>query len=450
MTRAAQRRLARTIFAYVASFGYWINGPQVQAPLAFEKYPTFIGTGVGPVSPFRDTLTVVPFSIPITTSIHVTGGGAALSLAVAAAGPGTNVLIRDSMAYDPFVISGKTNLTISVSRGHTPTVTAAPGAGNSCIKIQGGNSGIKISGLTLIGSGNGGGGSQNNEGLINGSASNSGMATIDRVIIESCLFSEGVATVTSGAPAVQLLGTDGAVHQNVWIHRCIATNCGSNPNTTFSGYGTIEVSGFSNVYIQNSKITRTAALARNLSLMRGFTWKSINVVVEDCLADDLGTGGANDPFKHHEEGIFGTAVGNSSVRNCVASNCKRGYSLTLAGVTMTCTACVTFNNTPGVAAGQTFVNQGAGTLVFVNGIIDGAGDGIAFSATVTENHNDIFNVAAPGKVLDGTDLTVDPVFTDPALHDYRATAPSVVTGASDGGTMGVRYPGGEVIIWAGV
>jgi hypothetical protein len=450
MTRAAKRRLARTIFAYVASFGYWINGPQVQAPLAFEKYPTFLGTGIGPVSPFRDTLTVVPFSIPITTSIHVTGGGGALAAAVVAAGPGTNIVIRDSLAYTQFGITGKTNLTISAARGHTPTITATPGAGSSCIKIQGGNSGVKISGLTLIGSGNGGGAAQNNEGLINGSASNSGMATIDRLIIENCLFSEGPATVTSGAPAIQVIGTDGTVHQNVWIHRCIATNCGSNANTTGSGYSTIEVSGFTNVYYQNSEVTRTAALARASSNMRGFGWKSINVIVEDCLANDIGTAGSNENFKQHSEGVFGTAIGNSSVRNCVAYNAKRGYRIDLTAATMTCTECVVYNDTIGIAAGQVLVRQTNGTMIWTNGIIEGAGDGTAFDATVTENHNDVFNVAAPGKVLDGTDLTIDPVFTDPALHDYRATAPAVVTGASDGGTMGVRYPGGEVIIWAGV
>src|SRR5208282_922515 len=106
MNRAVQRRLARCIFAYVASFGYWINGPQVQEPLSFEKYPTFLGNALPPVSHFRDTLTVVPFTVPITSDVHISGGGAALANAVLAAPPGQNIVIEDSLAYTPFTITG--------------------------------------------------------------------------------------------------------------------------------------------------------------------------------------------------------------------------------------------------------------------------------------------------------------------------------------------------------
>lgn len=275
------------------------------------------------------------------------------------------------------------------------------------------------------------------------------MATVDRIIIEDCTFTE--LQTGSGAPAIQLGGTDGTQHSNVWIHRCTALDCGSNANTSAAGYGTFEVSGFTNVYIQNSAVRRSA-IARGSSNMRGFTWKSINVVVEDCIADDIGTAGSNESFKHHEEAIFGTAVGNSSVRNCVAHNCKRGFRVTLVGATLTVTSSTIYMDTLGICAANFLFRQAAGAnLTVQNCVLEGIGDGTAFeSASATENHNDIFNVAAPGKTLDATDLTVDAVLSNPTIHDYRATAASVKTGASDGGTQGVRYVAGEAIIWAGV
>jgi hypothetical protein len=397
-------------------------------------------------SGYHDALTVVPFSVPITSVVMVTGGGAALQTAVTAAAPGTQLLIQDSLAYSPLLITGKTNLTISADSMMTPSITAAAGGGNAAIKFGAGNSGVKVNKLLLNGNGNGNSGNLLNEGIIGGTASVL-MATIDRVIIEDCTFGELVPA--SGAPAIQFNGTDGSVHQNIWIHRCKAIDCGSNPSTTADGYGTMEVSGFTNVYMQSSIITRTAALARAASNMRGFTWKSINVIVEDCMTDDIGTAGSNENFKHHEELIFGTAVGNSSLRNCVAYNCKRGYRITLGGAIMTVNESVANNATVGIAAAQVFVRQTAGTMIFTNSVIQGAGDGTAFEATVTENHNDVFNVAAPGKVLDATDQTIDALFKDVPNRVFLATAVPLQTGASDAGLIGVRYGAGEKIPWVG-
>lgn len=95
------------------------------------------------------------------------------------------------------------------------------------------------------------------------------------------------------------------------------------------------------------------------------------------------------------------------------------------------------------------VRQTAGTMVFRDNVMMGAGDGTAFEAAVTEDHNDVFNFGATGKVLDATDLTIDPVFQDVPNRIWVATAAALQTAASDGGAMGLRYPGGEEIIWCG-
>lgn len=418
--------------------------------------PPAQGIGTQPIPPppvlinCHDSLTVVPFSVPFTSTVNVSGGGAALQTAVTAAIAGTRLMILDSLDYDPIAIVGKTDLTIEAAAGQTPSITADPGPGESCIEVENGNSGLALRGLLFIGSGNGGFGIAQAAGLVNGYATGGGpMISMDRIIIEDCTFSEPAATATTGAPGIQFIGTDGSVHQNVWIHRCTFLNNAGDPITTGNGYGMCTVGGFSNVYVQNCEaIRQDGVLLRTASHARGYVFKSINVVVEDCLADDIGTAGSNEAFKHNNEAAFGTAVGTSSFRNCVAYNCKRFYRITLAGATMNVFNSVGHNDVVGIAAAQTLVQQSAGSLSFTDNVIVGAGDGTAFTAAVAvENHNDVFNFLATGKVLDPTDLTIDPLFEDVPNGDWLALAPACQTAANDGGLIGIRYAEGEKIIW---
>lgn len=430
-----------TYFYVVSAVKFGLEGPNSSEVSSIPNAPHLKDSA----------MTVVPFSVPFTSTVNVSGGGAALQTAINAAGPGTRLRITDSLAYNPVLITGKTNLGIWAAAGQTPSITAAAGAHNHCVNIQGGNSGLYIKGLAFIGNGNENTLSQSENWLVGGWNAQ-GMTSIDRVIIEDCTFSEPVATVTSGVPGILFTGTDGSLHTNVWIHRCTFRNNAAQATTTGYGYGACDVSGFSNVYIQNSAVYRdNAVIVRASSSMRGFTWKSANVIVENCLVNDIGTAGSNEAFKHHSEAIFGTAIGNSSVKNCVVYNGHRAYREDPGGVaTMTVTQCVYYADTAGILSGQVAVRQTSGTLIFRNCVVDGAGDGTAFEAAVTnEDHNDIFNVGAPGKVLDVTDLTVDPVFTNAGNKDFIATAVSVTTGGSDGGAQGVRYTvSGEAIIWA--
>jgi hypothetical protein len=353
----------------------------------------------------------------------------------------------DSLAYSPVGISGKMNLTIEAATGQTPSITAGFGASQHCIVLAAGNSGIAIRGLTMIGNGNDNVLDQTDNGLLLASPVD-GAVSIDRIIVEDCTFSEPAATVATGVPGIQLLGTDGSVHQNVWIHRCTFRNNAAGTFSQGAGYGACTVGGFTNVYIQNCLVLRdNAVVSRAASNMRGFVFKAINVVLEDCLVQDTGTAGSNEAFKHVTEIIFGTAVGPSSLRNCVAYNCKRWYRITQAGAIMSITYSVGDNDIAGISAGQTLIQQTAGTLSITDSVLVGAGDGTAFTATVTENHNDVFNFAATGKVLDATDITIDPLFEDVPNGDWKALAPAAQTAANDGGLIGIRYQAGEKIIW---
>lgn len=408
----------------------------------------FIGPTPTPPAPVitacRDMLTSVPFSVPFTTTIHVSGGGAALQAAVTAAAPGTRIRIQDSLSYDGNLdFNGKLNLTVEAAPGKTPKITAPPGVNQHAVFIQIGTSGIHLKGLTLIGNGNLNVLSQDANGILLGSPA-TGMGAFDRLIVEDCEFQE--LDPTLGVPGIQLIGGDGTLNDNVQLLRCRFTDCCTPAFSTVSGYGAVTIGGFDRVYIQNCEILRQA-VARAASHMRGVVVKNLNTIVEDVLCRDIGTAGSNEAFKHASEALLGTAVGSTSSRNCVAYNCHRAFRIALGGATMTITKSVSDNDIPGIAAGQTLIQETAGTLTITDSVLTGAGDGTTFTAGVSENHNDVFNYAATGKVLDVTDITVDPLYEDVPNGDFVATAPECQMAASDGGAVGIRYPGGQKIIW---
>jgi hypothetical protein len=444
---AALRQMVR----FLASKG--VFGPDaLQDGLNSKKYKTLSpGEGSGPApSLFRDFLFVPPFTVPFSVTVNVSGGGAALQAAVIAAAAGTRLLITDSLNYSGVVFTGKTNITIEAAAGQTPTITAAAGQSQSAMRIGAGNSGIALKRLALIGNGNQNGLSQSDNGILLGTAAVTGMATFDRLIVDSCTFSE--LNPALGVPGIQLIGTNGLSHTDVWVKGCTFTDCSTPAFATGAGYGACTVGGFDLVVVQNSKILRVA-VARAASHMRGVVLKNLDQLVQDVLCFDIGSAGSNECFKHNDEAIFGTAVGNGNWKNCVAFNAKRAFRITLSGAGMKVSNATVYNAIPGVAVGQILMRRdNAPTTFLIEAcVIQGAGDGTAFSATAVENHNDVFNVAAPGKVLDPTDLTVDPMLSAPIVNDYRATDPSVATGGLTPGTpMGVAYPGGDVIVWAGV
>ncbi len=184
--------------------------------------------------------------------------------------------------------------------------------------------------------------------------------------------------------------------------------------------------------------------------MRGFIFNNNSTVVEDCLAFDLGTAGSNEGFKHVASFGSDTAAGPSTIRNCVAYRCKRGYREDSPGQSMTITNSVYHTDLTGILDRAVRLDNTGTALTITDSVLVGAGDGTAFnSASITENHNDVYNFGAVGLTLDGTDLAVDPGFLNVAAKEWIATTGSVTTGASDGGAMGVRYPGGTTIIWCG-
>jgi hypothetical protein len=408
-----------------------------------------------PTVRYRDALTDPGFTVPFISTTLVSGGGGALAAAVLAAAPGTRLQIADSLIYDPVVVPGCTNITIEAAPGLSPQIQRVlpPHVTSGwCLSLQGVIDGFAIRGVTFHGNGNQNTISQLDDGLLNLRPTAPHICTAaDRIIVEDCTFAEDGSDNARSIPGICITGTDGVLYQRISVHRCTFSNNANGASSTINGYAPCTIGGFAAVYIQNCKVVRTdAVVTRAASNMRGYLFHNLLTVVEDCLAFDLGIGGSNENYK--QMSVFvGTdiAVGPSSVRNCVAYRPHRGWRIVEAGATMTLLQCVADVDLAGVLAGQTLMRQSAGTLVVRNCALSGAGDGTVFEAAVTEDHNDVFNFGATGKVLDVTDLTIDPIYQDVPLNVYVATAPALQAAGSDGGAMGVRYLGGEVIFWAG-
>jgi hypothetical protein len=401
---------------------------------------------------FEDTLTPVGFTIPEgPATFFISGGGAALAAAVGSASPGDTIEITDSLNYDAITIMNPIDLTIRAAAGQTPSITANSGPFDHAVDIQGTVNGLRFRGITFIGNGNSG--SHNisdlgRTGIVFWSQL-AGGASLDRIILEDCTFSEPAATAGDGCPGLTLFGDGVTVNDNVWVHRCSFLNTSAVTAVGGLQWGAITIGGFQNVWIQNCKIVRQdAVLASALSNMKGVVVQNANTIVEDVLCDQIGTNGNPQAFMH--DGLPGIAIGfggTTSCRNCVAYNCRIGYELRLAAGSMTIRNCVYAS--PTVGGGGVVMRRSNGTpYVVQDSAMSCNGTGITFSATgVTEDHNDVFNFSATGKALDATDQTVDPLYQDVANRIFTATAPSLQTGASDGGLIGVRYTVGEEIFW---
>lgn len=443
---------------FALSFGTYTTAPGLHGGSHSKKYKDSPGAlGGAPGFTFSDMLTDPGFTVPFTSSVNVSGGGGALQTAVSAAPAGRKIVITDSLTYTPVAVVGCTNLTIEAASGQTPQIQRAVPAHTLpgwCLSLQGVIAGFAIRGIKFHGNGNRNTLSQSDDGLLNLRPNTADACTAaDRIIVEDCSFVEDGTDNANSGPGLLFTGTDGLSHLQVWVHRCTFSSNANGAFTTGADYGACTIGGFGTVFIQNSKVVRdNAVVTRAASNMRGIVIKNLTTEVQDVLCEDLGTGGSCEAFKSNAAVVLGTAVGNCTFKNCVAFNCHRGYRLALALAGMKVFHSVFYNTVAGIAAGQTIMQTGPGGLYVVEDtVIQSAGDGTAFSAAgVTEDHNDIFSVASNGKVLDGTDLTVNPLLSNPGLHDFRATAAAVATGGTLGSSMGVQYPGGELIFWAGV
>lgn len=412
-----------------------------------------------PLAKCKDNAQADPgVSVSFTTTTNVSGGGSALNDAVAAAGSNTRLRITDSSTYDPVSVSNKTNLTIVAQVGETPVVrrTAPASFPNTtsgwALKISGSVNGLRISGIKFVDHGNRNSLSFADNGLIVAREDCTGLTNL---IVEDSTFEEASDSPLDGLNGVLLAcgGSGGTTYDNVVVRRCVFDTLGAGSNNTGENLGAVSVFGFEDVWIQNCWIKRNNALVvRASSHQRGVVIRNVNTVVENVLVDDIGTAGSNEAFKTVSSSgtHFGSATGPASLRNCAAYNAKRGYRAEQPSSTMTVSKSVFHADTTGIVD-RAFRLTAGSALVVRDSVAVGAGDGTAFeSASITEDHNDIFNFGTLGKTLDATDLQRDPLFNDVANNDWSATDVQVASGASDGGAMGVRYTvNGEEVIWCG-
>ena len=407
------------------------------------------GPGGGPLPPdttLRDVLSDPGFTVPFITTTMVSGGGNALNLAVAAAGPNTRLLVSDSATYSAVGIDTKINLTIEAAPGQTPQIELPPGPGEP-LTISGVTDGVRISGLHFEGTGNRNPGAFSLSGLIHSRVTDT--PSLNHVIIEDCSFREGPTDPMNGSLAILILGTDGTLHRNIVIRRCTVLNSGAGNWVNLDAASPIMVGGVNGVWMQNCKVSREdAVISQAASSMKAYGWRAMNVTIEDCLADSVSNAWA---AYHATDSVqWGTAVGTALIRNCAAFQCVGFAWNDEPASTMNIRNCVFDTPVTGtaVAGEDTLFNQG--TMTVQNSIFSNAGEADIWQPGLTptsEDHNDIFAHTAPNPPASVTDFALDPQFTDASLRDFVTENPTLQIGASDGGALGVRYPGGEKIIW---
>lgn len=414
------------------------NPASISGPSA-EPAPT-------PLTGRRDVFSDPGFTVPYLTTVLVSGGGSALNLAVAAAGPNTRLLIADSATYTAVVASGKTNLTIEADAGQAPTIQVPAGVGEPFV-ITGVTDGIRIAGLHFEGTGNRNPASLSASGLLRSRAVDT--PSLNHVIIEDCTFREGPTDPANGSLAILILGTDGTLHRNVVIRRCTVLNSGSGGWVAAAAAAPIMVGGVDGLWIQNCKVGREPAVVSDLaSNMKAYGWRAMNVILENCLADNVSDAWA--PFYITDAAIWGTAVGIALVRNCVAFQCTAFAWNDDALSAMNIRNCVFDTPSTGIATPGSDTLFNVGIMTAQDSIFADAGEADMWSAgtlPTAEDHNDIFAHGTVNPPASITDFALDPQFVNEALRDFVTQNPTLQVGASDGGAIGVRYPGGERIIW---
>jgi hypothetical protein len=367
---------------------------------------------------------------------------------VAAAGPGTRVVVSDSATYGAVIVASKTNLTIEAAAGQTPRIEIPPGVGEPLV-ITGPTDGVRIAGMHFEGTGNRNPASASASGLVRARFNDT--PSLDHVIVEDCTFREGPTDPANGSLAILILGTNGTLHRNIVIRRCRVLNCGSGPWVALDAAAPIMVGGVDGLWIQNCVVGREdAVVSLAASNMKAYGWRAMNVTVEDCLADSVSNAWA--PFYATDAGQWGSAVGTAVIRNCAAFQCTAFAWNDEAASTMDIRNCVFDTPAVGTATPGSDTLFNVGTMTVRDSIFSDAGEADMWSAgtlPTSEDHNDIFAHGTVNPPADPTDLALDPQFADAAMRDFETENPALQTAASDGGAVGVRYPGGELVIWCG-
>ena len=185
--------------------------------------------------------------------------------------------------------------------------------------------GLKLQGLTFVDHGNRNSLSFPDNGLVSSREDCTGLTN---VIIEDCAFEEASDSPLNGLNGI-LLASGGAGapdFDKIVVRRCTFDTLGAGVNNTGENLGAISIFGFGEVWIQNCWIRRNDSLvARSNSHQRGVVVRNEDTMVENVLVEDIGTAGSNENFKTISSSgpQYGSAVGPSTFRNCVAYQAKR-------------------------------------------------------------------------------------------------------------------------------
>lgn len=395
-------------------------------------------------------------------TVFVSGGGAALRVAVSSAGSGgTLIEITDSATYDWLEFNNKSRIYIRARAGQTPRVVSdsappdpASGGNSNAIVFSGANSDIGIQGLTFLVRAYGNAETVRRPSKVGAIrySTLAGGTRLQGLLIQDCRF-EPLDRALGAVVAIQLANETGStsLHRDIGIRRSVFDSTGT-VEAASDDLAAISVADFENVLVANVHFKRTSTQPA-ASQMRGVRANVRNGLIEYAYCEDIGNvGGANEcAYVSHRTGDgLGSLDGlDVTVRNTAALSANRAFAVTRANSTMSVDHAVVVT---GSAEQVLQVGEATSSLSVSNSIfVQLSGNAMLLhnplAGPFTTHHN-LYRWIGPRPFTpDATDkypgsmncnANCDPLFINPLGSDFRMAAGSpALKAASDGGDMGL-------------
>lgn len=397
-------------------------------------------------------------------TVYVSGGGAALRLAIAAAGStGTLIEITDSATYDWVTFHDKSRVYVRARTGQSPKIvsdpsepTAASGGNSNALVFTGANTDIGLQGLTFLVGRHGNAESPQQPSKIGAIrySTLAGGTRLQGLLIQDCRF-EPLDRSAGAVIALQLSNETGStlLHRDIGVRRTVFDSTGT-VEAAARDLAAISVADFQNVLVANVHFRRTSTQP-SPSEMRGARLNVRDGLVEYAYCEDIGSmGAANDCVFVSDR--TGNGLGsldslNLTVRNSAALSVNRGFAVAKANSSLTLDHVVVVTGsadqvlrigdpTAALAVSNSIFLQLSGSSALLHNSANGP-----FST-----HHNLYRWLGPWPFTpDASDLypgaltcsvNCDPQFINPLGSDFRmASGSPALKAAGDGADMGPLY-----------
>lgn len=395
-------------------------------------------------------------------TVYVSGGGAALRVAIGAAGStGTLIEITDSAIYDWVEFHNKSRVYVRARAGQTPRIVSDPappdpasGGNSNAVVFTGANTDIGLQGITFLVRAYGNAETVRQPSKVGAIrySSLAGGTRLQGLLIQDCRF-EPYDRTAGAVIAVQLANETGdtSLHRDIGIRRSVFDSTGT-VEAAADDLAAISVADFENVLVANVHFKRTSTQP-TASQMRGARMNARNGLVEYAYCEDVGNVGAANECVYVSDrtgnGLGSVDALTVTVRNSAALSANRAFAVAkpLSSLTVDHSVVVT-----GSAEQILRIGSATSSLTVTNSIF------VQLSGTAALLHNpaagpfttrhNLYRWLGPHPFTpDATDkypgavtcdVNCDPQFINPLSSNFRMAAGSpALKAASDGNDMGL-------------